>query len=195
MRVSVLLAHPNAGSFCHALADAAHAALVASGHTVRFHDLYREGFSPLLSAAELELQRSNDPLVDKHCREIVEADGLVIVHPNWWSQPPAILKGWVDRVLRPGVAYSIGQGKGAPLGLLKVRTALVITTAATAHADEVARFGDPLDTLWRKCTLAVCGVQDVRRLAFGPLQTADADRREAWLVDTDRAIHAAFKPG
>jgi len=43
--------------------------------------------------------------IKQHCEEIALVDGIVIVHPNWWGQPPAILKGWVDRVIRPGVAY------------------------------------------------------------------------------------------
>jgi NAD(P)H dehydrogenase (quinone) len=48
-------------------------------------------------------------VIELHCREIADVDGI-IVHPNWWGQPPAILKGWVDRVLRPGVAYRFLEG-------------------------------------------------------------------------------------
>jgi len=48
--------------------------------------------------------------IQRHCAEIRQADGLVIVHPNWWGEPPAMLKGWVDRVLRAGVAYDFPPG-------------------------------------------------------------------------------------
>ena len=63
------------------------------------------------------------------------ADGLIVVHPNWWSQPPAILKGWMDRVLRQGVAYEFGEG-GAVIGLLEGKTALVLTTSNTPREPE-----------------------------------------------------------
>ena len=64
-------------------------------------------------------QQPADDLTALHQREIKEADGIVVVHPNWWGQPPAILKGWVDRVLREGVAYGFAEGDsggGLPIG-------------------------------------------------------------------------------
>ena len=51
-----------------------------------------------------------NPIVEQHCGERSAADGYVIVHPNWWAMPPAILKGWIDRVLRQGVAYEFAAG-------------------------------------------------------------------------------------
>ena len=50
--------------------------------------------------------RGLDPVVQRHCREVADADGYVVVHPNWWGQPPAVLKGWLDRVFRQGVSTS-----------------------------------------------------------------------------------------
>jgi len=79
--------------------------LMAHGHQVAFHDLYTEGFDPLLPAIEFAKVAPLPPDIASHCQEIAAADGIVIVHPNWWGQPPAILKGWVDRVLRQGMAY------------------------------------------------------------------------------------------
>ena len=59
----------------------------------------------------------SDPVLRKHCEEITGADGIMIVNPNWWRQPPACLKGWLDRVIRAGVCYEyaeIGGGLGQP---------------------------------------------------------------------------------
>ena len=94
-------------------------------------------------------------------REIAQAQGIVIVHPNWWGQPPAILKGWVDRVLRPEVAYRFREGDagdGVPVGLLKAKAAVVFTTSNTPRERELASFGDPLETLWKNCIFGLCGV-------------------------------------
>jgi putative NADPH-quinone reductase len=105
MKVSVILAHPGTKSFNCAIAQAAVQALHKCGHEVRFHDLYREEFPPVIAASEVRRGASLPQIIKTHCDEIAEADGIIIIHPNWWGQPPAILKGWVDRVLRPGVAY------------------------------------------------------------------------------------------
>ena len=79
--------------------------LRAAGHEVVFHDLYQEGFDAILPDAEIPKGATLDPVVQRHCRDVSQADGYLIVHPNWWAMPPAILKGWLDRVLRQGVAY------------------------------------------------------------------------------------------
>jgi len=94
MRISLILAHPDPRSFNHAIAQTALSALRENGHQVAFHDLYAEGFDPLLPAAEIPEGAPLDPRIAAHCAEVAAAEGIVIVHPNWWGQPPAILKGW-----------------------------------------------------------------------------------------------------
>ena len=105
MKLSLILAHPGPGSFNHAIAETARQTLLRNGHTVFFHDLYAEGFDPILPAHEIPKDAALPAEIARHCAEIAAADGIIVVHPNWWGQPPAILKGWIDRVIRPGVAY------------------------------------------------------------------------------------------
>jgi putative NADPH-quinone reductase len=67
--------------------------------------------------------------VEAHCRHLARADLILVFHPNWWGQPPAILKGWIDRVFRPGVAYDYPASAGpesAVTGLLRAKAALAI---------------------------------------------------------------------
>jgi len=115
MNISIILAHPNQGSFNHAIANTAADALRGNGHRVILHDLNQENFPPLLTAPELQGDAKLEPAVSQHCAEIAAADGIIVVHPNWWGMPPAILKGWIDRVLRPGVAYRFLEGDCAAL--------------------------------------------------------------------------------
>lgn len=183
MNITLLLAHPQPGSFNHALADVCHHALTAAGHNVALHDLYAEGFDPRFTAAELKPLDNPPPAeLEPWIAEIKAADGFIVVHPNWWGQPPAILKGWVDRVLRPGVAYRFGPG-GVPEGLLKARAALVLNTANTPEAAENELFGDPLDNLWRNCTWRFCGLPQVERRVYRPVIVSTADQRGEWLAD------------
>jgi NAD(P)H dehydrogenase (quinone) len=161
MNLSIILAHPNPDSFNHTIAHTALTTLQQSGHEVVWHDLYAEKFDPLLPGEEIPKNAPLPPEIDRHCREIAAADGIIIVHPNWWGQPPAILKGWIDRVIRPGVAYEFlegDSGEGVPVGLLKARAALVFNTANTPAQREQEVFGDPLETLWKNCIFDLCGV-------------------------------------
>jgi NAD(P)H dehydrogenase (quinone) len=94
MEILVILGHPRIGSFNHAIADAACRAVRRKGHQALFHDLQTERFDPCLPADELPDDGFVPPAIRQHCRGLQEADGIIVVHPNWWGQPPAILKGW-----------------------------------------------------------------------------------------------------
>ena len=195
MRVSVILGHPHKGSFNHAIAETVVQALQHSGHTVQYHDLYAEGFDPITTHAEIPKGAPLDPTIQHHCDEIAEADGIVVVHPNWWGQPPAILKGWVDRVLRPGVAYEFEEGdsgEGLPIGLLKAKAALVFNTSNTPEKREVAAFGDPLERLWRDCIFSLCGVKAFYRKMYRVIVTSTLEQRQAWLEDVRKVVNQYF---
>ena len=196
MAVSVLLGHPDPGSFNHAVASAAVRSLRRNGHGVRFHDLCMEGFDPALPAGEIPRGAVLPDAVALHCREIAEADGIVVVHPNWWGQPPAILKGWVDRVLRPEVAYRFREGDagdGVPVGLLQAKAAVVFTTSNTPREREQAVFGDPLETLWKNCIFGLCGVRLFFRKNFAVVVTSTPAQRQAWLEEV-REMLCIFTP-
>jgi NAD(P)H dehydrogenase (quinone) len=195
MNASVILAHPAPGSFNHAIASAAVQALRAAGHCVAFHDLYQEQFPPLFSAVELQPNAELDPSVARHCAEIAAADGIVIIHPNWWGMPPAILKGWIDRVLRPEIAYRFvanDKGEGVPQGLLKARAAIVFNTANTLDEREREVFGDPLDALWKKCVFGLCGVRTVHRRTFSVIVTSTLPQRVGWLEEVSTTVTRCF---
>ena len=195
MNISIILAHPNPGSFNHAIAQTAAEALRAGGHYVTLHDLCQEQFPPLLSAEELQRDAKLEPVVLRHCQEIINADGIVIVHPNWWGMPPAILKGWIDRVLRMGMAYRFvanDKGEGVPQGLLKAKAAVVFNTANTPDERERAVFGDPLELLWKKCVFDLCGVKNVQRRTFTVVVTSMLEQRTEWLKETRRIVEQTF---
>ncbi len=195
MNISLILAHPTASSFNHAIADEATKALQSHRHNVFFHDLYREKFDPILTTKEIPADGTVPHVIQQHCREIAGADGIIIVHPNWWGQPPAILKGWVDRVIRPGVAYEFlegDQGEGVPRGLLKAETAIVFNTSNTPFQREQEIFGDPLETLWRNCVFGLCGIRNVHRRMFSVVVTSTEDERKQWLQEVRDTVARYF---
>lgn len=195
MVISIILAHPEKGSLNHAIAMTALDTLKNAGHEVIFHDLYKEEFNPILPANEISRDGMRDPEIIKHCEEISHADGIIIIHPNWWGQPPAILKGWIDRVIRPGVAYRFiegDNGEGVPVGLLPAKSAIVFNTANTPEEREELVFGDPLDRIWRDCVFGLCGVTDVHRRIYRVVVMSDEKKRKDWLLDVQNLVKTVF---
>jgi putative NADPH-quinone reductase len=195
MNLSIILAHPNPGSFNHAIAHTVADTVCQDGHGIAFHDLYQEAFPPLFSTVELQTDAKLDPVIAGHCAEIAAADGIIIVHPNWWGMPPAILKGWIDRVLRPEVAYRFVEGddgEGVPVGLLKAKSAIVFNTANTLEQRERAVFGDPLEVLWKNCIFGLCGVPNVHRRTFTVVVASTAQQRAEWLAEVKATVSRTF---
>lgn len=195
MHILVILAHPRPGSLNHALAQAACDALHVDGHEVVFHDLCAEGFDPVLPAREIPKGVEPEEAVEAHVRELENADGLVIVHPNWWGMPPAVLTGWIDRVFRPGRAYEFAEGdhgEGVPRGLLKVRAAVIFNTSDTYAEREESAFGDPLERIWKDCVFGVCGVERVHRRTFSVVAASDLEQRKRWIEEVEETVRRIF---
>ncbi|HTP58227.1 MAG TPA: NAD(P)H-dependent oxidoreductase [Spirochaetia bacterium] len=192
MRILEILCHPRPGSFNHTLAASARDRLRALGHEVFFHDLHEEGFDPVLDSSELSRLYSLDGLVQEHSRELSQADGLVIFHPDWWSQPPAMLKGWVDRVFRQGVAYELDGEDGSEKkwkGLLAGKKGFVFCTSDAEEGETVGA----LESLWKNAILGRCGMEAecfVVRDMRGPQQA----RRRDWIRFVTDRLGRAF-PG
>jgi len=190
MKVLVIIGHQNKGSFCHAVTDTAVRELETLGHEVVYHDLYEEKFDPILPQAEIPKDAPLDPVVRRHCDEVAAADGYVVVHPNWWGQPPAMLKGWIDREFRQGVVYEFTP-EGVN-GFLKGKTAVVITTSNTPRDMEMKLFGDPLENLWKACVFNMCGVEDFTRRNFESIILSTPQQRRGWLGEVRRIIRERF---
>lgn len=195
MEISVILAHPYNKSFNHAIADKVIETLRKNSYSVYFHDLYAEEFDPIISSEELISDKTNDPLLILHWQEIKKTDGIIIIHPNWWGQPPAILKGWVDRVLRENIAYTFPKGDnggGLPIGLLKAKKGLVFNTSNTPKERELDVFGDPLQRIWKDCIFDFCGITIFDRIMFRVVADSTNAVREMWLEEVENSVDRMF---
>lgn len=137
MRILIVFCHPSGQSFGAALFAAARRALAAAGHELREIDLYRDGFDPVLSPQEWhDYLADTDAVaanVAEHVAALQWAEGLVLIYPTWMYGPPALLKGWMERVWLPGVAFDIagGKRKRAVGKLHNIRRFAVITTSGS----------------------------------------------------------------
>jgi len=189
--VTVYLAHPYKDSFNHAIFQRVIETLDAPGTKVFSHDLYAEDFNPVLTVGELGFDESEDPLVLQYAEELMASDLLIFIHPNWWGQPPAILKGWIDRVIRPPYAYDYPPELKAgdpPVQKMMGKKAMVFNTSNTPDPRESEYFGDPLENIWDRCVFGFCGVEMVFRKTFRTIADSSPEIREKWLDEAAEAV-------
>lgn len=132
MRLLFIHAHPVPESLNTALCHAAVEAAQAKGHEVRLIDLHAEGFNPVMSPDERRGYAEGGPIPPDlvgNVEALQWAEGLILVYPTWWYSQPAILKGWMDRVWRPGIAFSLhDEGQRLRAALTNIRLIGVVTT-------------------------------------------------------------------
>ncbi len=137
MRALVVYAHPREESFNAAVRDVVLERLHAAGAEVRLMDLYKEDFCACLSSKELECYENTEancaPVADS-TDAVMWCDTLIFVYPTWWYGLPAILKGWLDRVLLPGVAFLMPDNESPNIrpGMTHIKRLAVFTTCGAS---------------------------------------------------------------
>ena len=181
----IVYAHPNGASFNHAILDTAIDTLTGVGDSVVVSDLYGESFSAALTGNELNPATGTPPDVQREQRRVAEADSLLFLYPIWWFDRPAVLKGWCDRVLRPGFAYAPDPTTGAPVGLLGRKQASLIVTFGAAEGECDLDHVLPSMTYG---TLGFCGIGDASALPLFSVPTVSREGREAMLRDVSEYL-------
>ena len=132
MNALVVYSHPVEGSFCSAMRDAAIAGLTKAGHTVSLVDLAADNFDPVMSHDEWNVYISGSGEIPSGLEQYVElvkkSEIYVFVYPTWWSGLPAQLKGWLERVMLPGVAFQLNKKNKMKPALTHVRQVYVLST-------------------------------------------------------------------
>ncbi|MCX4980723.1 NAD(P)H oxidoreductase [Streptomyces sp. NBC_00572] len=158
-RTLLVHAHPRTDSLTAQVADRLHARLKDEGGTVDVLDLYAEGFDPALRPEDEpdweNREKVYSPEVRAHMDRVLAADDIVVVFPVWWFTPPAILKGWIDRVWNYGFAY--GRSRPRLAGKRLLWLALMGGTP-----EEIERLGmtDALGLMLVTGISAFCGLPD-----------------------------------
>ena len=187
MRALVLLAHPVSESYGAALAQATVRGLRSGGHEVRLVDLYADDFEPVMSRADWIAYQGADAVVDTavapHAENVRWAEVLVFVYPTWWAGMPAIMKGWLERVLVPGVAFVLDdETRKVRPTMQHVRRVVGITTYGSPRS-YVHALGDGGRRTVTRALRLVCG----RRTRATWLALYGMDRRS----DSERRVFLA----
>lgn len=205
MRTLVVYCHPDPASFVAAAKERVVAGLRAGGHEVRLVDLYAEGFRPELDADERRAwsgqatPADRPPLdrgvcdhpagdrLDRHADDLRWAEAIVLVYPTWWSGQPAMLKGWIDRVWRDGIAFEHGAGtRGRRALLTNVRRIAVVTTHGSSKFVNALE-GESGKRIAFRAIRSTCHPRArTSWVAMYGLDRADHTRRTAWLDRVER---------
>ncbi|WP_243322038.1 NAD(P)H-dependent oxidoreductase [Geothrix sp. SG200] len=183
-RILVILGHPRVESFCGALASAYAAGARAAGFEVLRLDLASLAFEPNVRTPSPRDQ-ALEPDLARAQALIRWADHLVFVYPAWWGTVPALLKGFLDRVLTPGFAFAADEDDPATWAkLLKGRSAHLLVTLDTPTWAYRLIYRQPGHQAMRRATLGFCGVAPTFISTFAPVKSSTAEVRARWL---DRA--------
>ncbi len=192
MRTLVVLADPDPASFSHTIAETVATSLHAAGHSVVAHDLYAERFAAAMSTAEREAYHGSepvlDPLVRTHGDDVIAADTLIFVYPTWWSTLPAILKGWLERVMVPGVGVVFDERHRVRPGLRHVRRLVGISTYGSSRRRVRLVNDNGRRTIGRALRMSTGWRTRVTWLALYGFDTTTRAQREAFLAEVAAAM-------
>jgi NAD(P)H dehydrogenase (quinone) len=197
MKHAIIFAHPNEESFTASVARTYAQEARGAGHDVVVRDLYRMRFDPLLKADELPAARHKPaPDVTEERDILRKADIFVLVYPLWLNTPPAMLKGYLERVFGFGFAYGGEGNSGSPL--LKGKKLLVFSSsgAPTEWVKQTGAMG-AIHTLFDDYFASLCGMSVLGHFHTGlVIPGATTDFVQARLADVQRAFqhHFGSKP-
>ena len=189
-RTLIVYAHPYDGSFNHAVLEAATSALAKAGRPYDVVDLYADGFDPRMPAEELALYTEGgtlDPLVSHYQKLIEGASRIIVIAPIWWSELPAIVKGFVDKVMKQNWAYHpTASGVKGHLGHIK--RVLVLTTS-TSPTWFLRRFsGNYVSSVFLGAALKQVGMSGRTWVNFGKVGKASRGQHKKHLKRVARLV-------
>ena len=162
MHILAVFAHPVRDSFTGALLDAFLEGAAEAGHSAETADLYREGFEPRFQPedfAQFKADAMPEAIRQEQAR-VDRAEGIAFVFPVWWWSFPAILKGWIDRVMSQGWAYDFSPARSR--GQLPDRPVLLLGSAGSREGTyRKYRYDDAMAIQIDVGILGYCGLRNV----------------------------------
>lgn len=179
-KILIINGHPNKESFNRALAAAYEDGALKSGASVSMIHIGELQFNPNLQFGYTKRMDLEPDLLDS-LEKIKAADHLVWIHPVWWGGMPAIMKGFIDRLFLPGIAYQYRENSIWLDKLLSGKTARIITTLDQPGWYYRLMYGRPSVNQLRKSTLEFCGVKPVKLTYLGIIKTSKPEQRQKWI--------------
>jgi NAD(P)H dehydrogenase (quinone) len=185
MRWYILVAHPLSGSFSHAVCEALTQGLTEAEAAFEVNDLYASRFDPVMGGEDLNQFSKEGPLLQDVLTEQAKVDAaecLALIYPVWWNDGPAILKGWMDRVLTKGWAYDIRE-EGEIVPRLRLKKVVILNTAGNPPSlNEAGGLNQAARLTKSLGTFGFCGVKSIDHRILDNVM-ADEEGRKGFLEE------------
>ena len=201
MKTLIVFNHPHEGSFCASIREAVENGLEKGGHECKVINLDADGFDPVMRPKDLKAfvtagkigERGLDgvdDLVLKYMKKLRWAEHIVMIFPIWWMTMPAMMKGFVDKVIFPGVVYKMEGGDLVSM-LSELKQVTVITTMNTPQDVYKEMFGNSIEGSLIKGTFNKIGIHDIRWISLNMVKQSGDEKRWLWLdeIETEFARH------
>ena len=196
MKTLIIYYHPHEGSFCSAIRDAVQSGLETGSHTFKLINLEADKFDPVMHEKDLKAfvqgGRNDlkgigdiDPLVLNYVEKMRWAERIVMIFPIWWMTMPAMTKGFIDKVIFPGMVYRMEGGKLISM-LSRLKQVIIITTMNTPTAIYETNFGNSLEGSLIKGTFNQIGIHDIRWISLNMVKQVGDEKRWLWLDEIER---------
>ncbi len=184
-KILLINGHPDKESYNYALSEAYKAGAIESGAAFKQINIRELDFNPNLEFGYRKRTELEPDLLEAQ-KSIKWADHIVWVYPVWWGSVPAMMKGFLDRVLLPGFAFKKREGSVWWDKFLSGKTARIICTL-----DQPTWFyrwinGGPSHYAMKKLTCQFVGIKRVKITSIGPLRLSKDTFREKWLKKVER---------
>ena len=189
MKTVIVFNHPFEGSFCNSILSSVTQGLKNGNHEFDLIHLDKEGFNPGMSAEELKgfrESRAVDPKVLEYKERINEAEHLILIFPIWWELMPAMTKGFIDKVIFPGVAYDYTKKGFMKINFLKLNGVTLITTMNSASFGYRILFGNAIKKTVLFGTFWKTGYRHSKWINLSMVKFVSDKRRKKWLMNIEK---------
>ena len=195
MKTLIIFNHPYEGSFCSAIREAVKAGLRKGHHQCKVINLDKDRFDPVMRASDLELFRLRgdqdltlvpgvDPRILRYKKKLEWAERIVMIFPVWWMNVPAMTKGFIDKVIFPGIAYRM-DGNNLKSTLTSLKQVVIISTMNTPADIYRDEFDNSLEGSLIKGTFNKIGIHDIKWISLNKVVQSGDEKRWVWLDEIE----------
>lgn len=190
MNTLIIYNHPYEGSYNHAILESVVKGITRAQGEYEVIDLDKENFNPVMTSADLlgfVKHQAVDPIAISYAEKIKEADHLFFIFPIWWEMMPALTKGFIDKVIYPGLTYDYKENGISMVSLLpKLKATTVITTMNTPKIMYKLTYGNALKKALIKGTFKKSGMKNVNWISLNMVKMSKVEKRQKWLKNIEQ---------
>lgn len=190
MRTVIVYNHPYEGSYCNAILSVVTNGLRKANHEIDLIHLDRDEFNPRMSAEDLKAfvaHQPIDPQVIDYCERLEKADHLIFIFPIWWDIMPATTKGFIDRVLSPGIVYDHHpRGFGLVPLLKNLKSVTLITTMNKPKIMYSLLIGNLIRKVMLRSVFKTMGYKNLNWISYNMVKSVTHEKRVRWLNDLEK---------